>query len=151
MPMWKDAPAMIRDRPVAGFGGGSFVWTYPAYQRRPKYHLTYDFLHNEYLQMQVEYGAIGSGLLLAGLLWGGAGVALAVVRARSRAAAALLAGAAGAAAAACGTTAAGSGRSAPAAPPSRARRRAERRQARADPRRRGPARRRPPARRDGET
>ena len=99
VPMWKDAPAMIRDRPVAGFGGGSFVWTYPAYQRRPKYHLTYDFLHNEYLQMQVEYGAIGSGLLLAGLLWGGAGVALAVVRARSRAAAALLAGAAGAAAA----------------------------------------------------
>lgn len=99
MPMWKDAPAMIRDRPVAGFGGGSFVWTYPAYQRRPKHHLTYDFLHNEYLQMQVEYGTLGSGLLLAGLLWGGAGAVLGIARTRNRAGAVLLAGAAGAAAA----------------------------------------------------
>ena len=99
LPMWKDAPAMIRARPVAGFGGGSFVWTYPAYQRRPKDYLTYDFLHNEFLQTQVEYGAIGAGLLLVGLLWGGAGAALAIVRTRNRAGAALLAGAAGAAAA----------------------------------------------------
>ena len=93
VPMWRDAPAMIRDRPIAGFGGGSFVWTYPAYQRRPKHHLTYDFLHNEYLQMQVEYGAIGTGLLLVGLLWGTAGAAVAVGRTRNRAGAALLAGA----------------------------------------------------------
>ena len=99
VPMWLDSAAMIRARPVAGFGGGSFVWTYPAYQRRPRYHHTYDFLHNEFLQMQVEYGAIGSGLLLFGLLWGGAGALLAVVRTRSRAGAALLAGAAGATAA----------------------------------------------------
>lgn len=99
VPMWKDSPAMIRARPVAGFGGGAFVWTYPSYQRRPKHHLTYDFLHNEYLQMQVEYGAIGAGLLLVGLCWGAGGAVLAVVRARSRAGAALLAGAAGAAAA----------------------------------------------------
>ena len=99
LPMWKDAPAMIRDRPLAGFGGGSFVWTYPAYQRRPQYHLTYDFLHNEFLQMQVEYGAIGTGLLLVGLLWGGAGAVLAIARTRSRAGAALLAAAAGAVAA----------------------------------------------------
>ena len=99
LPMWKDAPAMIRDRPVAGFGGGAFVWTYPPYQRRPKYHLTYDFLHNEFLQMQVEYGAIGTGLLLVGLLWGGAGAVLAIARTRSRTGAALLAAAAGAVAA----------------------------------------------------
>lgn len=95
IPMWKDMPAMIRARPLAGFGGGSFVWAYPPYQRHVDEHLTWDFLHNEYLQMQVEYGAIGLGLLLAGLLWGGLGVAGAILRARSRVSALLLAGAAG--------------------------------------------------------
>ena len=95
IPMWKDMPAMIRDRPIAGFGGGSFVWAYPPYQRHVDQHLTWDFLHNEFLQMQVEYGAIGLGLLLAGLLWGGLGVAGAILRARSRVSALLLAGAAG--------------------------------------------------------
>lgn len=95
IPMWKDMPAMIRARPLTGFGGGSFVWAYPPYQRHVDEHLTWDFLHNEYLQMQVEYGAIGLGLLLAGLLWGGLGVAGAILRARSRVAALLLAGAAG--------------------------------------------------------
>ena len=95
IPMWKDMPAMIRDRPIAGFGGGSFVWAYPPYQRHVDEHLTWDFLHNEYLQMQVEYGAIGLGLLLAGLAWGGFGVAGAILRARSRVSALLLAGAAG--------------------------------------------------------
>ena len=95
IPMWKDMPAMIRDRPIAGFGGGSFVWAYPPYQRHVNLHLTWDFLHNEFLQMQVEYGAIGLGLLMAGLLWGGLGVAGAILRARSRVSALLLAGAAG--------------------------------------------------------
>lgn len=95
IPMWKDMPAMIRARPIAGFGGGSFVWAYPPYQRHVDQHLTWDFLHNEFLQMQVEYGAIGLGLLLVGLLWGGLGVAAAVCRARSRVSALLLAGAAG--------------------------------------------------------
>lgn len=95
IPMWKDMPAMIRARPIAGFGGGSFVWAYPPYQRHVDEHLTWDFLHNEYLQMQVEYGAIGLGLLLAGLLWGGFGVAGAILWTRSRVAALLLAGAAG--------------------------------------------------------
>ena len=95
IPMWKDMPAMIRDRPIAGFGGGSFVWAYPPYQRHVDQHLTWDFLHNEFLQMQVEYGAIGLGLLMAGLLWGGLGVAGAILRARSRVSALLLAGAAG--------------------------------------------------------
>ena len=95
IPMWKDAPAMIRDRPLLGFGGGSFVWVYPPYQFHIRQHLTWDFLHNEYLQMQVEYGAVGSGLLLAGLLWLGLGTVRGVLRAREPALAVLLAGAAG--------------------------------------------------------
>ena len=99
IPMWKDMPPMIRARPIAGHGGGSFMWAYPPYQNHVRQHLTWDFLHNEYLQMQVEYGAIGLGLLLAGLLWAGIGAAGAIVRARSNLAAQLLAGAAGGAAA----------------------------------------------------
>ena len=95
MKMWRDMPAMMRDRPVFGFGGGSFVWTYPPYQHAVDKHLTFDFLHNEYLQLQVEYGAVGSGLLLAGLLWGGIWTIRSVLRARDRAAALLLAGAGG--------------------------------------------------------
>lgn len=92
IPMWRDMPAMIRARPVAGFGGGSFIWAYPPFQDHVTFHLTWDFVHNEYLQMQVEYGAIGSGLLGLGLVWGGIGLALAFRRARSPATAVLLAG-----------------------------------------------------------
>ncbi len=95
IPMWKDMPAMIRDHPVFGYGGGSFVWAYPPYQHHIDQHLYWDYLHNEYLQTQVEYGAIGLGLLLAGLLWGGLSAARAILRARESAGAALLAGAAG--------------------------------------------------------
>lgn len=98
--MWRDAPAMIRDRPVFGFGGGSFVWAYPPYQKHIKQHLTWDFLHNEYLQMQVEQGAVGLGLLLLALLGGVLGAVRAVLRARDRAGAVLLAGAFGSLAAA---------------------------------------------------
>ena len=93
--MWRDMPAMVRARPVFGFGGGSFVWAYPPYQRAVDQHLTWDYLHNEYLQMQVEYGALGLGLLLAGLLWGGIGLIRSVLQARNRATALLLAGTGG--------------------------------------------------------
>jgi O-antigen ligase len=95
MAMWRDAPAMFRDRPAQGFGGGSYLWAYPPYQRHATQHLTFDYPHNEYIQMLLEYGAVGMGLALIGLLslvWGGA---RRVLHARSRAGAVLLAGAGG--------------------------------------------------------
>lgn len=98
--MWRDMPEMIRDRPVFGYGAGSFVWAYPPHQKHVRQHLTWDFLHNEYLQMQVEYGAVGLGLLLVALAWLGWAAAGAIRRARDRAGAVLLAGAAGGLAAA---------------------------------------------------
>ncbi len=100
MQMWRDVPAMARARPLWGYGGGSFVWVYPPWQTHVRHHLTWDYLHNEYLQMQVEYGATGLALLLAGVAWTGLAAAGAVRRSRSRAAAVLLAGAAGSLAAA---------------------------------------------------
>lgn len=100
IPMWRDMPEMIRARPLFGHGGGSFVWAYPPFQRHTDQHLTYDFLHNEYLQMQVEHGAVGLGLLAAGMAWMGIAALRAVARARARAPAGLLAGALGSLAAA---------------------------------------------------
>ena len=99
MKMWRDTPAMIRERPVWGFGGWTFLWVYPPYQRHVDEHLTYDYPHNEYLQLLVEHGAAGLGLMLAGLGASAWGIARGVRRGRSRAGAYLLAGAGGALAA----------------------------------------------------
>ena len=94
--MWRDAPRMFRDRPWRGFGGGSFVWAYPPYQAYVDEHRNYDYPHNEYIQILLEYGAIGGGLALAGLLVHACGLARGVLRSRSRESAFLLAGAGGA-------------------------------------------------------
>ncbi len=94
--MWRDALVMIRERPLTGFSGGSFVWAYPPYQSHVKHHLLWDYLHNEYLQLQVEYGALASGLLVLGLLWGGIGLLVAFHRAQSSSTRVLLAATAGA-------------------------------------------------------
>ncbi len=96
MAMWRDAPAMFRDRPVWGFGGGSYAWTYPPYQRNVKQHLHYDYVHNEFIHLALEYGAVGLGLTLLALLACAWGLVRAVLRTRSREAAFLLAGAGGA-------------------------------------------------------
>jgi len=95
MEMWRDAPAMFKDRPALGFGGGSYVWAYPPYQRHVKQHLNYDFAHNEYIQLLLEYGAIGVGLACAALLACIWGLVRGVLKARSKTAAWLLAGASG--------------------------------------------------------
>jgi O-antigen ligase len=95
MAIWRDAPAMFRDRPWLGFGGGSFVWAYPPYQIHARQHLTWDYVHNDYIQMLLEHGAAGLALALAGLLSGAWGIARSVRQARSREAAWLLAGAGG--------------------------------------------------------
>ncbi len=95
MQMWRDVPAMVSDRPAWGHGGGSFVWIYPPYQVHVKEHLLWDFLHNDYLQLAVEYGLAGLALALAGLLWALAGLVRGVLRARSTEGAALLAAAGG--------------------------------------------------------
>jgi tetratricopeptide (TPR) repeat protein len=93
--MWRDAPAMFRDRPVWGFGGGSYVWAYPPYQVHVRHHLNWDYAHNEYIQHLLEYGAVGLGLALAALVACAWGLVRGVLLARSRTGAFLLAGAAG--------------------------------------------------------
>jgi O-antigen ligase len=61
---WRDTLEMIRERPVWGWGGGSYRWVEPRFQ---SYHWesTVLYAHNEYLQVQAEYGAVGAALLIA--------------------------------------------------------------------------------------
>lgn len=61
---WRDTLEMIRQRPAWGWGGGSYRWVEPLFQT---YHWgsTVLYAHNEYLQVQAEYGAVGSVLFLA--------------------------------------------------------------------------------------
>lgn len=98
--MWADVPAMVRDRPATGFGGGSFVWAYPPYRVHTDQNLTYDFLHNEPLQTLVEYGVAGAALAGGLWLWALALFAVRAVRSRDDGAALLSAAAVGALAAA---------------------------------------------------
>lgn len=93
--MWRDAPAMFRSRPVEGFGAGSYVWAYPPFQRHVREHLNYDFPHNEYIQVALEYGAVGLAFAFAALLACAWGVVRGVLKARSGTAGFLLAGAGG--------------------------------------------------------
>lgn len=61
---WSDTLEMIQQRPVWGWGGGSYRWVEPRFQ---SYHWrsTVLYAHNEYLQAQTEYGAVGVALMLA--------------------------------------------------------------------------------------
>lgn len=94
--MWHDAPAMWEAAPVVGHGGGQWVWAYPKFQQRAKMDLTYDYPHNEYVQVLVEYGAVGAGLLLLAMLCAAVAWMAAIRRLRDPAKAWLLAGAGGA-------------------------------------------------------
>ena len=75
--------AMAQDRIVLGWGGGSFRYIFPMYQRNyPEiYHYYYredrgwigrkifHYAHNDIVQFIAEYGFIGSGLVLLTLVW----------------------------------------------------------------------------------
>ena len=74
---------MAQDRLVLGWGGGSFRYIFPMYQRNyPEIYYynyredrgwigrrVYQYAHNDIVQFIAEYGAIGSGLVLLTLLW----------------------------------------------------------------------------------
>ncbi len=74
---------MTQDRLALGWGGGSFRYIFPMYQRNyPEiyyryYHKKkgwmvrrmYRYAHNDIVQFIAEYGAVGSGLVLLTLFW----------------------------------------------------------------------------------
>lgn len=96
---WRDSIPMIKNAPAFGHGGGSFVWKFPPYQKHTRTKLLYDYLHNEYIQWQVEYGVVGivvMGILIVALA---GSVIWVILRTRSTTVAALFAGASGSVAA----------------------------------------------------
>lgn len=97
--MWADTPAMVRDHPFVGHGGGSFAWAYPPYRVHTDRNLTYDYLHNDLLQTLVEHGSAGTVLVVGLCLWAFILFAVRAVRSRDADTALLSAAAAGALAA----------------------------------------------------
>lgn len=61
--MWKGTLDMIRDAPWLGFGGGTFQFVEPAYQRYDS-QLSAFYAHNETLHFAAEYGIVGAALIL---------------------------------------------------------------------------------------
>ena len=58
---WSEALQMIADRPITGFGLGSYVWVFPSYRRVPT-SIVETNAHNEYLEMAAETGLIGAAI-----------------------------------------------------------------------------------------
>ncbi|MBL9175202.1 MAG: O-antigen ligase family protein [Verrucomicrobiales bacterium] len=70
--LWKPAVAMWRDHRWLGVGPAQFDVNFPAY-RTPRFQASPVRVHNEYLNLLVDYGAAGAlaaGLVLAALIWG---------------------------------------------------------------------------------
>lgn len=68
---WEATLEIVRDYPLAGVGFGALRDVYPAYMPRGN-HNTTSQVHNDYLEVLVEGGAVGALLLLwlaAGFVW----------------------------------------------------------------------------------
>ncbi len=68
----RSAPArlaieMVKERPWAGRGAGSFYTTFPQYASSNT-RMYYDHAHNDYIQFLVEVGVVGTGLLAVAVI-----------------------------------------------------------------------------------
>jgi O-antigen ligase len=71
--LWKPALHMWSDHRMSGVGPGQFDTRFPAY-RTPTTPLSPQHVHNEYLELLVEYGAVGAGIVGLGLVAFGYGL-----------------------------------------------------------------------------
>ena len=66
----KDSLGMVKDKPLLGWGAGTFPYVFPQYQ---SFYSTFyvNYAHNDYMQLLAETGSAGFALLLwfAGLLF----------------------------------------------------------------------------------
>ncbi|TKF22563.1 O-antigen ligase family protein [Vibrio genomosp. F6] len=58
--------AAVKERPLSGFGAGTFYSTFPAYNQG-NVQLFYDHTHNDYIQFTLEYGLV-TVMLLGGMI-----------------------------------------------------------------------------------
>jgi O-antigen ligase len=70
MTVYKTTLQAIGDRPLLGFGLGSFPSVYPSYRGTEfsPNDATYDYAHNIYLQLAMESGLVGTVLLLLNII-----------------------------------------------------------------------------------
>jgi len=74
--VWQNALEMVREKPLKGFGAGTFSVYYPAYSRKAFVDSVYDMskqiqrAHNDYVQLTVELGLIGCSIFLAAIFYG---------------------------------------------------------------------------------
>ncbi|PLK50052.1 O-antigen ligase [Uliginosibacterium sp. TH139] len=61
------ALGMVMERPVAGFGAGSFYTVFPRFKSADKEGF-WQYAHNDYVQIAAETGFVGLGLLAAAVL-----------------------------------------------------------------------------------
>jgi O-antigen ligase len=66
---WLDTIEMIGEKPLTGFGPGSYRYLFPEYRKRfAGNQVVTGHPHNEFLEVAAEYGLVGFGLLA--LAWG---------------------------------------------------------------------------------
>lgn len=71
----RDALAMIRQRPVSGYGGGTFYAVFPAFKGPAAYGGNYDHTHNDYVEIAADTGLVGLALLMAAVALSAARIA----------------------------------------------------------------------------
>ena len=64
---WKASASAIKDQPWAGYGPGNFRLAVTPY-REPGFRQRFEYAHNDYLQLWLEYGLFGLVLALAGII-----------------------------------------------------------------------------------
>lgn len=68
---WLDTVDMIKERPLTGFGPGSYWYAYPEHRVRYKgARVVSGHPHNEFLEVASEYGLVGFGLLAVAWVYG---------------------------------------------------------------------------------
>jgi O-antigen ligase/Flp pilus assembly protein TadD len=66
--LWQDTLPMIYDRPLFGWGPGTFSVAFPAYQTEGFRQLFVNYAHNDYLELAADTGLLGLVIFLGGLL-----------------------------------------------------------------------------------
>ncbi|CAK8717398.1 hypothetical protein GKODMF_08990 [Candidatus Electrothrix gigas] len=67
--IWHDALAMIYDRPLSGWGPGTFTVAFPAYQTDGFNHKFVNYAHNDYVELTTDTGILGLAVFISGLFW----------------------------------------------------------------------------------
>ena len=68
MQVWRDTLGMIHDRPLFGWGPGTFSVAFPAYQTEGFNQKLVNYAHNDYLELAADTGLLGLAAFLSGLL-----------------------------------------------------------------------------------